>query len=43
MKQLVDLMRQLEEVATDERLRTTIAQALDGIYRGVVAYSSLDL
>jgi len=43
MKQLVDLMRQLEEVATDQQLRATIGEALDGVYRGVVAYSSLDL
>jgi ATP-dependent RNA helicase HelY len=42
IKQLVDLMRQLAEVA-DPRLAGTISSALDGLHRGVVAYSSLEL
>jgi len=43
MKQLVDLMRQLEDVAEEEALRVTIGDALDAIHRGVVAYTSLDI
>ena len=41
MKQLTDLLRQLEEVAPGERLRATVKDAVDGIQRGVVAYSSV--
>jgi ATP-dependent RNA helicase HelY len=44
MKQLVDLLRQLEEVAsTSPRLAENIHEATAAVYRGVVAYSSLDL
>lgn len=41
-KQLVDLLRQMQEVATDE-LRGTIHAAIEGLHRGIVAYSSLEL
>ena len=43
MKQLIDLMRQLEEVAPRPELGDKISEALDQLRRGVVAYSSLDL
>jgi hypothetical protein len=43
MKQLIDLLRQLQEVAPTERLAATIMQALDALQRGVVAYTSLDV
>ncbi len=41
IKQLVDLLRQLEPLATSESLSAAIAEAHDGLHRGVVAYSSL--
>jgi ATP-dependent RNA helicase HelY len=41
MKQLIDLMRQLEEVAEDPGLRDRVGVALSGVQRSVVAYSSL--
>ena len=43
MKQLIDLLRQLEEVATTEELRATVQASLAQVKRGVVAYSSVDL
>ncbi|MEA2453684.1 MAG: ATP-dependent helicase HelY [Actinomycetota bacterium] len=43
MKQLTDLLRQLEDVAPSERLKDRLRVAIDGIQRGVVAYSSVDL
>jgi ATP-dependent RNA helicase HelY len=43
MKQLIDLLRQLHEVAPTERLATTITQSLDALQRGVVAYTSLEV
>jgi ATP-dependent RNA helicase HelY len=43
MKQLTDLLRQVEEVAPSEPLRTTVRAAIDGVQRGVVAYSSVDI
>ncbi len=43
VKQLVDLLRQLEEVAPTEGVRTRIREASDGINRGIVAYSSVEL
>jgi ATP-dependent RNA helicase HelY len=42
-KQLVDLLRQLEEVAPTEELRDRISVAVKGLHRGIVAYSSLDI
>ncbi len=43
IKQLIDLMRQLEEIASLDRLRENMRSAVDGVQRGVVAYSSLEL
>ena len=43
MKQLIDLLRQLEEVATTAELRATVHESLQQIKRGVVAYSSVEL
>jgi ATP-dependent RNA helicase HelY len=43
MKQLIDLLRQIEEVAPTDALASTVRTALDQLRRGVVAYSSLDL
>jgi ATP-dependent RNA helicase HelY len=42
-KQLVDLLRQLEEVALTERLQTRIRATVTAIHRGIVAYSSLEV
>ena len=42
-KQLVDLLRQIEEVAPTEALAQKTRLALDAIHRGVVAYSSVDV
>jgi ATP-dependent RNA helicase HelY len=42
-KQLVDLLRQLEEVAPGAELAGAIRDAIAGVYRGVIAYSSLEL
>jgi ATP-dependent RNA helicase HelY len=41
-KQLVDLLRQLEEIAPSETLSRRIRAALEGLHRGVVAYSSFE-
>ena len=49
VKQLVDLLRQLEEIAPDQGgdglppLRDTVRAAIKGLDRGVVAYSSLEV
>jgi len=43
MKQLTDLLRQVEEVAPSEVLGGRVRAAIDGIQRGVVAYSSVDI
>ena len=43
MKQLIDLLRQLEEVAPDPSLSAKVKDALDQIKRGVVAYSSVEV
>ena len=43
MKQLIDLLRQLEEIATSDELRASVKEALAQVKRGVVAYSSVDL
>jgi ATP-dependent RNA helicase HelY len=40
-KQLVDLLRQLEEVAPSDELRAKVMDTVRAIHRGVVAYSSL--
>ncbi len=43
-KQVIDLLGQIEQVGSrsgDQRLRQTAAQAIDGVRRGVVAYSSV--
>jgi ATP-dependent RNA helicase HelY len=42
-KQLIDLLRQIEEVTGDEGLRFVVGRAVDGLHRGVVAYSSLEV
>ena len=42
-KQLVDLLRQLEEVASTPSLAGTIRDAIEAVHRGVIAYSSLEL
>ena len=43
MKQLIDLLRQLEEIATSDTLRAAVRESLAQVKRGVVAYSSVDL
>lgn len=43
VKQLVDLLRQLEAIAPTEELRAAILEATGGLHRGVVAYSSLEV
>jgi len=42
-KQLVDLLRQLEEIALPVELEKKIRKAVDSLHRGIVAYSSLDV
>jgi ATP-dependent RNA helicase HelY len=42
LKQLVDLLRQLEEVAPDAGLRDRMRDSIRRVHRSVVAYSSLD-
>ncbi|MFN2586598.1 MAG: DEAD/DEAH box helicase [Actinomycetota bacterium] len=42
-KQLIDLLRQVEEVTADEGLRAVVGRAVEGLHRGVVAYSSLEV
>ncbi|MGH2694846.1 MAG: DEAD/DEAH box helicase, partial [Actinomycetota bacterium] len=42
VKQLVDLMRQLVEIAEPD-LAASMSASLDGLHRGVVAYSSLEV
>jgi ATP-dependent RNA helicase HelY len=43
VKQLIDLLRQLEEVAPSDDLAERVTEAISNLSRGVVAYSSLDL
>jgi ATP-dependent RNA helicase HelY len=43
VKQLVDLMRQLEDVTEDPEMAARFGQSVEGLQRGVVAYSSLEL
>jgi ATP-dependent RNA helicase HelY len=42
-KQLVDLLRQIEEAGPDPTLAGVVKEAIEGLHRGVVAYSSLDV
>jgi len=42
-KQLVDLLRQLEEIALPGELERKIGIAVDSLHRGIVAYSSLEV
>lgn len=42
MKQIIDLLRQLAEVAEDRMLVDNLHRAMDDIDRGVVGYSSLE-
>ena len=41
MKQLIDLIAQIAHATTSDDLRRTARDALDGLRRGVVSYSSL--
>jgi ATP-dependent RNA helicase HelY len=41
-KQLVDLLRQLVEIAPDEGLAVALGDSMERLHRGVVAYSSVD-
>ena len=41
-KQLVDLLRQMEEISLPGDLQKKIRVAVDSLHRGIVAYSSLD-
>jgi ATP-dependent RNA helicase HelY len=43
VKQLVDLLRQLEEVVDDPELAGRFGHSIEGLQRGVIAYSSLEL
>jgi ATP-dependent RNA helicase HelY len=43
IKQLVDLLRQIEEIAPRPELRAKVRSAIDALHRGVVAYSSLEV
>jgi ATP-dependent RNA helicase HelY len=43
VKQLVDLLRQLVEIAPTDELAARLKDATDSVHRGVVAYTSLDL
>jgi ATP-dependent RNA helicase HelY len=43
VKQLIDLLRQLEEVAPSKELAACVSEAIAGLSRGVVAYSSVAL
>jgi ATP-dependent RNA helicase HelY len=42
-KQLIDLLRQLQEIAPTPELSDKIATTLEELNRGVVAYSSLEV
>ncbi|MBN1289041.1 MAG: DEAD/DEAH box helicase [Actinobacteria bacterium] len=42
MKQIIDLLRQIQEVNEDEELRRKLGKAMDSIDRGVVGYSSIE-
>lgn len=43
MKQLIDLLRQLEDIAPSDELRASFRECLAQVKRGVVAYSSVEL
>ena len=43
MKQLIDLLRQMQEVATSGDLRAGLKSAVGRLQRGIVAYSSLEV
>ena len=43
VKQLVDLLRQIQEIVPPGSLADRISVATEGLHRGVVAYSSLEL
>jgi ATP-dependent RNA helicase HelY len=43
VKQLIDLLRQLEEVAPSDELAECVSEAITNLSRGVVAYSSVAL
>ena len=43
VKQLIDLLRQLEEVAPSEALAACVSETITKLSRGVVAYSSVAL
>ncbi len=43
IKQLVDLLRQLEEIAPTQALAEKVRAAIDSLNRGVIAYSSLEI
>ena len=42
-KQLVDLLRQIEDISEADPLKETVRGAIAGLHRGVVSYSSLEL
>jgi ATP-dependent RNA helicase HelY len=41
-KQLLDLLRQIDEIAAHEGLAAKVRASIEGLFRGVVAYSSLE-
>jgi ATP-dependent RNA helicase HelY len=43
IKQLVDLLRQLEDIAASEQLAEKVRTTIDSLNRGVIAYSSLEI
>ena len=43
VKQLIDLLRQLEDIAPSRDLADKVRTAIDSVNRGVIAYSSLEI
>jgi ATP-dependent RNA helicase HelY len=43
VKQLIDLLRQIEEADLDPAITVIVHEAVEGLHRGVVAYSSLEI
>lgn len=43
VKQLIDLLRQLEEIAPSQELAAKVTDAIGSLNRGVIAYSSLEI